>query len=170
MKTSKRIFMVVASCLVLSGCGTVSSMMGFGGPAAKEKITVNAPVDTVWGVIADYCAIESWHPAVTNCESDGGNSPGTTRILTLGDGGVIIELLSNYDSGNSYTYAIKSSPLPVANYISTITVERYGVSGSTVTWESNFDSAKGSSANEAKAVISGIYSAGLKQIKQLSEK
>ncbi|MGV0005839.1 MAG: SRPBCC family protein [Candidatus Porifericomitaceae bacterium WSBS_2022_MAG_OTU9] len=171
MNTIKSIFIVMVGSLALSSCGAMSGMMG-SGPMAKEQISVNAHTDKVWGVIADYCAIEDWHPAVANCMNDGGgNTPGATRILTLGDGGQIVEPLSKYSASNkSYTYSIISSPLPVANYISTITVEKNGVNGSTVTWEGNFESANGSSDDEAKAVVSGIYTAGLKQIKQLSEK
>ena len=60
---------------------------------------------------------------------------------------------------HSYGYTILESPLPVANYASTISVAAKG-SGSTITWVGTFD-AKGAPDDKAKEVIAGIYDAGL---------
>lgn len=54
-------------------------------------------------------------------------------------------------------------PLPVANYSSTLSVKADDDGGAGIKWVGTFD-AKGASDDEAKAVIEGIYDAGLNAI------
>lgn len=113
----------------------------------------------VWAAIGDFCGIGSWHPAVASCElseKDGA----TMRTLTLKDGGKILEKQTAFDAGAmSYSYEIVESPLPVANYKSTIkVVDKDG--GATIDWSGTFD-AKGASDDDAVKTIAGIYQAGV---------
>ena len=59
----------------------------------------------------------------------------------------------------SYSYTIETSPLPVANYKSTLKVVPKD-KGSTIEWSGNFD-AKGAPDADAVKVITGIYEAGV---------
>jgi hypothetical protein len=59
-------------------------------------------------------------------------------------------------------FPVGTSPLPVANYTSTIGVAADGA-GSVMTWVGKYD-AKGASDAEAKKVIDGIYDSGLKSL------
>jgi carbon monoxide dehydrogenase subunit G len=138
------------------------------GSAAALEVASSATVagtpDAVWQKIGDFCAIQTWHPAVSKCEqSEEGGA--TYRTLTTTDGGTIKEKLVE-QTDTSYTYDIIDSPLPVANYRSTISVSAEG-DGTRVDWKSSFD-AKGQSDDEAKDVISGIYKVGLDKIAKLS--
>jgi Polyketide cyclase / dehydrase and lipid transport len=58
----------------------------------------------------------------------------------------------------SYTYRIIDSPLPVADYQSTIDVADAG--GTTIIWAGAFDGKDASDA-DAVGVIEGIYQGGL---------
>lgn len=125
---------------------------------AKKQVTVAAtPADT-WAAIGDFCGIAAWHPAVEACviaEKDGK----TLRTLSLKGGGTIVEeLVARDEAGMSYTYKILESPLPVANYESTIEVEDAG--GTTIVWAGTFD-AKDAFDADAVGVIEGIYQGGL---------
>ncbi|ATU94077.1 SRPBCC family protein [Phyllobacterium zundukense] len=138
------------------------------GSAAALEVASSATVagkpDAVWQKIGDFCAIQTWHPAVSKCaQSDEGGA--TYRTLTTTDGGTIKEKLVE-QTGTSYTYDIINSPLPVENYRATISVSADG-DGTRVDWKSSFD-AKGKSDSEAKDVISGIYKAGLDKIAEMS--
>jgi carbon monoxide dehydrogenase subunit G len=138
------------------------------GSAAALEVASSATVagnpDAVWKKIGDFCAIGTWHPAVSKCvQSDEGGA--TYRTLTTTDGGTIKEKLVE-QTDTSYTYAIIDSPLPVANYRATISVSAQG-NGTRVDWKSSFD-AKGKSDDEAKGVISSIYKAGLDKIAEMS--
>jgi hypothetical protein len=123
--------------------------------SATAKSTLSA--DAVWTKIGDFCGIGKWHPALEKCEL---SADGKTRTLTLKGGGTIVEALVKWDAaGKSYTYSIVESPLPVANYVSTITVSADGA-GSTLTWTGKFD-AKGAPDAKAQEIIKGIYDSGL---------
>jgi Polyketide cyclase / dehydrase and lipid transport len=125
----------------------------------KKSIEVSATPDATWAAIGDFCGIGNWHPAIAKCDvatKDG--SP--IRTLTLKGGGTIVERQATWDNkGKSYSYAIVESPLPVANYLSTISVAPNGA-GATIIWTGHFD-AKGADDAKAKEVITGIYDSGL---------
>lgn len=149
-----RIIRLTAGCLAF---GLAAS------PALALEVShsVEVPVSAaeVWQTIAGFCAIQDWHPVVERCVED--NAGGATmRTLTTVDGAVLVEKRVQYsDEGMSYTYEIVDSPLPVADYVSTLAVMD-GMGGATITWSGEF-TARGASDEEARAVISGIYAAGL---------
>jgi hypothetical protein len=127
-----------------------------------EKIEIKAAPDKVWAAIGDFCGIANWHPAIASCEAS--EKDGTKmRKLTTKDGAVLNEAQKSWDDqAMSYGYAIVDSPLPVANYVSTIKVTGSGDT-SMIEWSSTFE-AKDAPDDKAKEVISGIYKAGLEGI------
>ncbi|EAU42898.1 MxaD gene product [Fulvimarina pelagi HTCC2506] len=129
---------------------------------AKET-EVNATPDKVWSTVGDFCAIADWHPAVASCEESDADGA-TQRTLSLEGGGSILEeLIARDDEAMSYTYRILESPLPVANYESTISVLGEGEM-STLSWSGTFDAAEGATDEDATGAIGGIYDAGLASI------
>lgn len=134
-----------------------------GGLTVSKNVTVNASPETTWKMIGDFNHLDVWHPVVIASKLIQGDSQsaGAVRLLTLGNGATITEQLeSNNNALRSYTYAITASPLPVADYVSTITVSPAVDGKSTVTWSSSFD-ANGVEDAAAIKTISGIYDAGL---------
>lgn len=127
----------------------------------KKTMTVNAPMNDVWDKISAWCAIKDWHPAVVGCKETRKGEE-LRRTLTLDGGGEIVELLTG-ESERSYSYIIETSPLPVANYKSTISVVPDGEGKTTLTWVGNFD-AKDKPDDEVKGIIAGIYDGGFASI------
>jgi hypothetical protein len=130
-------------------------------PAFAVESNVNAASAAapaaIWAKIGDFCGIGSWHPAIAKCTL---SADGKIRTLDVKGGGVIHEKQEmRDDTARSYSYSIVDGPLPVANYLSTISVAADG-SGSKVTWTGKYD-AKGVSDADAKKVIDGIYQSGL---------
>ena len=129
----------------------------------SESVDVAASPADAWAAIADWCSIKDWHPVIAACEAfdDGGK---TMRTLTTGDGGELLEELTAKDeSAMSFSYTINESPLPIADYASTMAVTENG-DGATITWSSSY-SANGVSDEEALELMSGIYRAGLDALK-----
>ena len=131
----------------------------------KKQVAVVATPAAAWAAIGDFCGIAAWHPAVESCalsRQDGAD----LRSLTLkGGGGVIVEKLVRWDKARrSYTYAILSGPLPVANYQSTIAVRQTKM-GTVISWVGKFD-AKGAPDDKAAAAIAGVYDGGLDSLKK----
>jgi hypothetical protein len=116
--------------------------------------------DALWKKVGEFCGIGSWHPAIEKCVL---SEDGKQRTLSLRGGGTIVEALEIWDNANhTYGYKILSSPLPVTNYHSTISVVPEG-KGSALKWMGTYDS-QGASEAEAKKVIDGIYESGSKAL------
>ena len=136
-------------------------------PALAIEVTKTADTtakpEAAWTTVGDFCAIADWHPAVEKCEENDVDGKKQRSLTLAGGGGTIVEELeSRDDAGMKYTYKILSGPLPVANYVSTISVSPKG-DGSELTWTGTFD-AKGASDADAEAAIAGVYEGGLKGI------
>jgi hypothetical protein len=150
--TSARIKTAVAA-----GAALMMSALAAHALESSAKASSKLSADAMWAKIGDFCGIGKWHPAVEKCEL---SADGKTRTLSLKGGGTIVEALVKMDAaGRSYTYSIVNSPLPVANYISTISVSAAGA-GSVLTWSGKYD-AKGTPDTDAMKVVQGIYDSGL---------
>jgi hypothetical protein len=137
--------------------------------SVTEKADLPVPPARAWQTIKDYSGWQNWHPAIASTEISKGkeNTKGTVRVLTTKDGAKIKEeLLAHSDKSMSYKYRILDSPLPVTDYVSTIKVTP-SKGGSEVVWSSNFKAKAGTSDDEARKVISGIYTAGLDNLKSI---
>lgn len=129
----------------------------------SEKADLAAPPAKAWDAIKDFGAWQTWHPVLASDEITKGkdHAKGAVRVLTTKDGGKITEELTSYSAaGMTYSYRILESPLPVKNYASTLKVTRTKT-GSTVTWSSTFDAKDGTSDDDAKKAMTGVYRAGL---------
>jgi hypothetical protein len=129
-------------------------------------VSVAVPPDRAWSLVRDFQAIRDWHPAVGSCElmRDGGD---TVRVLTTKDGAVLREkLLEQDDAKRRYTYTMVESPLPVADYRSTIEVRPAGQDGtrSSIVWQGRF-TATIPDEEKAMTVVAGIYEAGLEELR-----
>ncbi len=157
-----------------------------------EEIAINAPAQKVWGIIKDYGDM-SWLPPVKSTTVKGGNTEGSTRVLTLQDGGTITEELKKYDEGKmSYAYKITEMStaktinhsgadvnvpaLPVDNYAASIDLEAKGET-TVVKWKAGFYRAYTNNnppaeMNEdaANTAVKGVFKAGLENLKTLAEK
>jgi mxaD protein len=144
-----------------------SAVASFAGDLTVSKnVTVNASPETTWKMIGNFNHLDVWHPVVVASKllQGNGQTAGAERLLTLGNGATITEDLVSLNNGaKSYTYKIVKSPLPIADYVSTIRVSPAADGKATVTWSSTFD-ANGASDEEAINTISGIYDAGLNSL------
>jgi len=128
----------------------------------SESVDVAASPADAWAAIADWCSITSWHPVIAECEAYEEDGK-TMRKLVTGDGGELIEEQQAMDEdAMSFSYAIIESPLPIADYASTMAVTENG-DGATITWSSSY-SANGVSDEEALELMTGIYRAGLDEL------
>lgn len=133
---------------------------------AKVAISTRLPmsVDEVWKMIGRFNALSEWHPGVESSDLEDG---GKVRRLALVGGGEIVERLERIDDDDHvYRYTIESSPLPVANYVAEIRVQRAGEEGCTVEWSGDFE-ASGAPEADATRVVRDIYTAGLDNLRKL---
>jgi Polyketide cyclase / dehydrase and lipid transport len=147
----------------IAAISTAAILLSTGAAFALDSsviMTSSMSPDALWKKVGDFCGIGDWHPAVEKCVL---NADGKERTLSLKGGGAIVERLESVDDANhTYTYTIRSGPLPVTNYSSTISVSP-DPKGSSIKWVGTYD-AKGVSDTDAKKVIDGIYEAGEKAL------
>lgn len=136
----------------------------------EEKIVLNASSKAVWALVGGFKALDRWHPDVAESTLIGtGEEAGDIRILKLNNNKTIVEILDSYnDNKMIFQYRIIESPLPVENYIASINVVNKSDDLTEVIWSSSFI-AVGVSEDEAKQLISGIYSTGLNSLNRLFE-
>tara|TARA_R110002050_G_scaffold269917_2_gene412704 strand:- start:248098 stop:248589 length:492 start_codon:yes stop_codon:yes gene_type:complete len=148
----------------LSAALLATAMTSFAGDLnVSKEITVNASPDTTWKMIGDFNHLDVWHPAIVSSVLTHGKT-NDSRLLTLGNGATLTEKqVARDEAARSYSYAIMASPLPVADYVGTISVSAAADGKSTVTWSSSFD-ANGATDAEAIEVVAGIYEAGLNNL------
>jgi hypothetical protein len=121
--------------------------------------------DRLWAKFGGWCAIKDWHPAVASCEETT-EGDAKVRVLTLKGGGKIKEKLLDVKP-NFYRYEILESPLPVKNYQAqfALTPDDDDDDEINFAWSAVFDPADGKTDKEARDVITGIFQAGLDNIK-----
>lgn len=126
--------------------------------------TLGVSADTVWKMIGGFNALPDWHPAIEKSELEDG---GRVRTLSIAGGGTITERLEEHNPAErTYTYSIVQSPLPVANYKSTIKVTDEDDGGCKVEWSGLFDP-HGATEMEASEAIEDIYKAGFDNLRKL---
>jgi len=129
--------------------------------------------------VKDYDKLPSWHPGFAKDEIVKGasNQPGAVRALTIKDGPTFTEeLLEFNEKGHSYKYRIIESPLPLQDYVSSISVKA-GAGGTTVvTWVGDFkrknpadNPPEAESDAGATKLIHDVYTAGLGNLKKQLE-
>jgi Polyketide cyclase / dehydrase and lipid transport len=149
--------------LILSAVVTTALVLSAGTACALESSLTkqsSMPPDVVWKKIGDFCGITTWIPVVDKCFL---TQDGKFRIILLAGGGGVVEHLDNWDDANrSYSYTIVFGTPPLDDYHSTLSVSPDG-SGSVVKWRGTYK-AKGTSDEEAKKLIDGVYEAGTKKL------
>ncbi len=123
---------------------------------------LNVSADEAWNLLGGFNALPDWHPAIEKSEL---TEEGQIRTLSLAGGGKIVEKLEKIDAAaRTYTYSIIDSPLPIANYVATITV-RDTDEGTVMDWSSEFTPV--GAENEAMEVIQGIYQTGFDNLRKM---
>lgn len=130
----------------------------------SRSAEVKASASAVWSLIGPFCAIKAWLPPVSECIEDG-KAP-STRILVTKDGkaAFVEKQTARNEAERSYSYVFLASPLPVTDYASTIKVTANADGTSTVTWSGSYTPDQGKET-AAKDALTGVYEAGLSEIK-----
>ena len=129
----------------------------------KLSATLPTAADDIWQLIGSFNALPDWHPAVEKSDLEDG---GKQRRLTLAGGGEIVERLEAHaDEDYTYTYSIVSSPLPVANYRSTVKIIPKDDGTSEVQWLGSFEPI--GAENDAVKTMQGIYQAGMDNLRKM---
>jgi Polyketide cyclase / dehydrase and lipid transport len=123
------------------------------------SLSLKASAAAVWDVIGGFDDLPRWLPPIASSTpmTEGGKR---RRQLTLHGGGSLVEELESHDDkARRCSYAILTSPLPIANYHAEISVHEDGPKACTVRWMSTFE-AKGAPEADGVNAVRGVYQAG----------
>ncbi len=144
-----------------------------------ETPPIRGPAAKVWAAVKDFDSLHKWHPGFADDEIVKGknNEPGAVRSLTIKDGPTFTEELLSFDAGKkTYKYRIIESPLPLRDYVSSISLTESGKGTTVVTWVGDFRRKSpsqtppaGEDDKAAVDLITGVYKAGLANLKQQVE-
>ena len=122
-----------------------------------------ASADAVWEKLGNFGEM-GWMPGVASCEVEG-EGLGAVRKIAMGPATVVERLEAHDDSGRILSYSITEGPIPVQNYLATITVSESG-SGCHVDWIAKFDLPEGVPADAVKPALEGAYGGALDALKE----
>lgn len=154
--------LTVAAALLVAGSSHAAGTL-----SVTREVTIDSTPATVWKLVGNFNALDVWHPAVSKSELNGaGTKVGTRRLLTLADGNkTMIEQLTTYNAAKtSYSYTIVRSPLPVANYSGSITLNATPDGKTLVKWTSTFDAPEGSDTSYSTHAVEALYDSGLAKL------
>jgi uncharacterized protein YndB with AHSA1/START domain len=148
--------------------------------SVNETVEIKAPVAKVWAAAKDFDSLNKWHPGFARDVLTKGqnNAQGAVRALTIKDGPTFTEeLLAFSETEHSYQYRIIESPLPLNGYVATFTVKPgKSADTSTVTWSAKFTRKNaadqppaGETDADAVKLITGVFQAGLANLKKMTE-
>ena len=83
-----------------------------------------ASADAVWEKLGNFGEM-GWMPGVASCEVEG-EGLGSIRKIAMGPATVVERLEAHDDAGRILSYSITEGPIPVQNYLATITVSESG--------------------------------------------
>lgn len=122
--------------------------------------TINAPADFVWNTVRAFSGLEQYFSAFVSSTVQG-SGVGATRVLDLAGGGQFVERLESVDDKTrTLTYRVMQCPLPIENYVGSVTVEDAGDGTSRVTWSSTFDAPKDAESSMVE-MFNGAYADGI---------
>lgn len=102
-----------------------------------RSLQLAQPKADVWRMVGGFCDVDDWHPSIIACEVKAVEWT-LHRVLTTNSGETFVDQRIAKEKGLSYTYKLSQSPLPVDNFIATLSVEPNN--GSRITWSADFSS------------------------------
>ena len=140
-----------------------------------QTVEIKASIWDVWDAVKDFDSLPSWHPVFSDdvLKSGANGEVGTIRTLTVKDGPSFDEELLSYNpAGREYSYRIiDPSPLPLAEYASTVAVSEGRRGYTAVIWRGSYQNGSGGKMTDEEVIafIDGVYRAGLDNLKIMLE-
>ena len=136
-----------------------------------RSTVVDAPINDVWRFLRDFNGHDRWHPAVdvsTIEDGETSDTVGAIRAFRLTDGsGLREQLIALSDRDFSLTYSIVEAPLPLDDYVATMSLKPVTDGDRTcIFWTSQFHPPAASAERLTRMVATDIYEVGLKALQR----
>ncbi|MFE5729598.1 SRPBCC family protein [Streptomyces sp. NPDC056528] len=126
---------------------------------ARAHRAIDRSADAVWADIADFAAIDSWHPGIVRSRPGAGSR--SRELLTADGRSIIEELLVDNSEERVQEYAFVGQPFPVTDYRARIEVRPLGADRCEVHWSARFCPLSGDGQAERATFENDIFRPGL---------
>ena len=132
-------------------------------------MTINAPSEKVWEVIAKGNGLEKWFSAIESCELEGLAKPGTRRICKTFQGNVLKETILAVDNDAMvFQYSIdEQDKQQTKDVLGTIHVTKLSTTETNITWLANYNLLDESMEEAVATGLDQLYQGGIKGIEEL---
>jgi hypothetical protein len=129
--------------------------------------TVAAPAARVWELLGDFGGVTRWGGSMLQSCTVEGSGVGAVRRIGGPGGMQIVERCEALDpERRSLSYSIiEKSPIPIKNYLSTVTVVETAPDACRVDWRGTFEP-DGIAEEQAQGMIRGIYTGGIAGVRK----
>jgi hypothetical protein len=133
------------------------------------EVTVTKVIDVkpqdAWNAIRSIGGLDRWFPVIAKCRVEG-QGVGAKRVCELANGVTLFERVEQIDdTGKIFKYSITESPLPVSNYLGTVTVRDAGRGGAEITWSARFD-VPDQQRDEMVGMLNGAFADGIQGLER----
>lgn len=118
-----------------------------------------AGVDEVWKVVGDFGGFLASFGLPVEVEGEG---VGQIRTLTMGPTPTVEKLEAHDDEAKKLSYSVVSGDFPFTDYLSTMQLTPLGEGRTRLDWSSTFTPLEGTSEDDARSTVAGIYRGGIK--------
>ncbi len=134
-------------------------------------MTINAPSEKVWEVIAKGDEIEKWFSIIETCELIG-SGEGAKRTCKTFQGNVLKETILTIEPiAKVFQYAIdEQDMLPTKDFVGTIHVTPSSSSATTITWIGNYNLLDENMKDAVSNGLDQLYQNGITGIETLLKK
>ena len=133
--------------------------------SAKVSQEIEASAEAVWDLLGDFGGVMRFSDGLESCTTEG-EGIGAVRTLKMPGGIELDERLEALDhSARSLSYAITRGPLPMDQYLATISVSAEGAERCRVDWGATYEP-RGVSDEQAREIVEAIYIGSLAAVKR----
>lgn len=112
--------------------------------------------DKLWDLVEFHKPSENIMPPIESSKLTG-KGVGAIKLNNLKGGGeIVLQLVYIDPNSKAFNYVIRTSPLPLQNYVGKVRVEDLGNNRSKLTWSSVFEP-KGVEEAKANEIVDGFY-------------
>lgn len=132
-------------------------------------MTIMAPSEKVWRLIAKGNGLEKWFSAIESCELEGSSIAGAKRICKTFQGNVLKETILAVDNeAMVFQYSIdEQDMLPTKDVLATIHVTKLSPIQTNITWLANYNLLDDSMEEIVATGLDQLYQVGIKGIETL---
>ena len=125
----------------------------------RNELRIDRPASAVWKLAADFAAIATWFPGLTDVKVEG-SGVGAVRHAAGRMGTVSERLVAHDPAALTFSYSILAGA-PMGDHLATVKITPDGADACTVVWASRFKLLADIPADKMKAGVEKAYAGAL---------